>query len=107
MKPAELEGFIDAADVDSLRAGTGRTVEWKGQRMALFHLEGGFFAVEDACPHRGASLGAGWCEQGKVYCPLHGWVFDIRTGACETRPERPLKTFPVVVHGGRVWVKPG
>lgn len=107
MNAPGLEGFVNAADVDSLKSGACRTVELAGQRFALFHLEGAFYAIEDHCPHRGASLGAGWCENGQVYCPMHGWAFDIRTGAGVTRPDRPVKTFPVAVHDGRVWVKPG
>lgn len=95
---------FDAADASSLPPGSGRTVEWHGRRFALFNLDGTFHALDDACPHRGASLGEGWCEQGEVLCPLHGWAFDIRTGQGRTKPDRPVAAYPAEVRDGRVWI---
>jgi nitrite reductase/ring-hydroxylating ferredoxin subunit len=96
--------FLDAADVSSLPPGRGRSVELRGKRLALFNLEGTFHAIDDQCPHRGAPLGSGWCENGEVFCPLHGWAFDIATGACKTRPDRPVQTYPTQVRDGKVWI---
>ncbi len=103
MTPSPLE-FVDAADINSLPPGRGRTVELRGKRLALFRIQDQFHAIDDACPHRGAALGAGWCENGEVFCPLHGWAFDIVTGACKTRPDRPVKSYPTEVRDGRVWI---
>jgi len=103
MNPTD-SGFLDAADLTSLPPGRGRTVELRGKRIALFNLDGQFHAIDDACPHRGGSLGAGWCENGEVFCPLHGWAFEIASGACKTRPDRPVKSYPTRVENGRVWI---
>ena len=92
------------ADVDSLPPGQGRTVEVRGRRFALFNFAGEFFALDDRCPHRAAPLGAGVLEGGRVYCPQHGWAFDVRTGACFSNPERPVACHPVRVEGGEVWI---
>ena len=97
-------GFSDVADVASLAEGQGRTVEVRGRRLALFRLDGGFHAIDDACPHRGGSLGAGWVEGRQVFCPLHGWAFDPTRGACLTRPDRPVRSYVTKVENGRVWV---
>ncbi|MFM7102154.1 MAG: Rieske (2Fe-2S) protein [Verrucomicrobiota bacterium] len=105
MKPdPAMDPYVDAAEAASLPPGRGRTVEVQGRRIALFNLGGTFHAIEDACPHRAGPLGAGYFEGHQVYCPLHGWAFDVRTGTCSTRPDRPVRTFPTRVVDGKVWI---
>lgn len=101
-----MDSFLDAAEVASLPPGKGRTVELRGKRIALFNVDGKFHAIDDACPHRGAPLGGGWCEGGEVFCPMHGWAFDIATGTCKTRPDRPVRSYPTQVRDGKVWIAP-
>ena len=60
--------------------GTGCTVMVAEQRVALFHHEGEVHAVDDACPHAGASLGDGVISNGDVTCPFHSWHFDLKSG---------------------------
>lgn len=95
---------FDAAEASSIPEGGSRTVEWQGQRLALFHLDGAFHAIDDACPHRGAALGEGWRDGDTVLCPLHGWAFHIKSGACLTRPDRPVRSYRTEVRDGRVWI---
>jgi nitrite reductase/ring-hydroxylating ferredoxin subunit len=78
-----------------------------GERMiTLCRLDGEVHALDDRCPHRGGPLGEGYCEHGQLVCPLHGWAFDIRTGACRDVPERPATRIPIRVHAGRVYLEP-
>jgi nitrite reductase (NADH) small subunit len=51
-----------------------------GQEIALFCLEGQFYAIDNICPHEGGPLGNGELEGAVVTCPWHGWQFDIKTG---------------------------
>lgn len=97
--------FVAVADVVSLSPGEGRTVEVRGRRFALWNVEGLFYAIDDTCPHRGGPLGAGIFENGQVYCPLHGWAFDPKTGACFSNPNRPVRSYPTRVDAGQVWVQ--
>jgi nitrite reductase/ring-hydroxylating ferredoxin subunit len=99
-----MTSSFDAAAVADIPPGRGRTVEFLGRRYALFNVEGTFHAIDDACPHRGASMGEGWCDGRTVHCPLHGWTFDIPSGACLTRPDRPVNPYPAEVREGRVWI---
>ena len=99
-----MSEFISVADIASLPPGKGRTVEVRGRRYAVWNVEGTFHAIDDTCPHRGAPLGAGVLENGKVYCPLHGWEFDVKTGACHSNPDRPVASYPAKVENGQVWI---
>ena len=79
-------------------------MELKGRRFAVYNLDGQFYAIDDTCPHRGGPLGAGVLEDGRVFCPLHGWSFDLKSGACQSNPERPVKSYPVRVENGEVQI---
>ena len=99
-----MSNFTFLIDVGSLPSGQGRTVTIEGRSLAVYNVQGIFYALDDRCPHRGGPLGAGTLQEGKLYCPLHGWGFDLNTGACFDRPDRPVKTYPVRIQNGRVEV---
>ena len=71
-----------------------------GKEVALFNVEGRLYAVGNRCPHRSGPLVQGKVETvpetGKpaVRCPIHGWLFDLKTGACLTRPSACIPTYP-------------
>ena len=84
------------AKLDELPEGSTRTVTVRGREIAIFNLQGEFYAMLNRCPHEGASLAQGtrvglvesrepgeywYSRPGElVRCPWHGWEFDIRTG---------------------------
>ncbi|RAI60649.1 non-heme iron oxygenase ferredoxin subunit [Roseicella frigidaeris] len=75
-------------------------------QIAVVRLEDGIFAVNDVCTHEYALLSDGYCEDGKLECPLHQACFDIRTGAALNEPaEVPVDTYKVKVEGGEVFVE--
>lgn len=96
--------FVTAARLEELPDFGGLEVTVKGRRMTLFKTTDGIFATESSCPHRGGPLAAGWIERGKVFCPLHGWEFDLRTGYCPTS-EKILECHKVRVQGEEVQVE--
>jgi nitrite reductase/ring-hydroxylating ferredoxin subunit len=74
--------------------------------IAVVRLEDGIFAVSDICTHEYALLSDGFCEEGKLECPLHQACFDIRTGAALNEPaEVPVATYKVKVEDGEVFVE--
>ena len=99
-----MPDFFPAFDASALPPGKGETVELGGRRIAVFNIGGKFYALDDTCPHRGGPLGPGWIEGEKcmVACPLHGWEFDLKTGACLTVPSRPVRSYRVRVVEGTV-----
>ena len=100
-----MSEFVAVADAASLAPGQGRTVQARGRELALWNVDGKFCAIDNACPHRGGPLGAGVLDQGRVFCPLHGWEFDPATGACLSNPARPVACYATKVEAGQVWIE--
>ncbi|MGL4858489.1 MAG: non-heme iron oxygenase ferredoxin subunit [Enterobacteriaceae bacterium] len=66
------------------------------KEIGIYLVDGEYYALEDVCPHAYALLTQGFVEEGNVECPLHGAVFDIKTGRCLKEPGgRDLKSYPV------------
>ncbi len=97
-----MSEFVSVADVSSLAPGEGRTVHVRGRELAVYNVDGRFYALDDQCPHKGGPLGAGLLDHGKVVCPLHGWAFDPASGVCDVRPDKTVKTYPTRVRDGQV-----
>jgi nitrite reductase/ring-hydroxylating ferredoxin subunit len=89
-----------------LAAGEMRRFEPPGaDPILLCNLDGDFRATEDECTHAIASLSEGRLERGIVFCPMHGGSFDITTGKAKSLPcKQALRTFPVEIVDGQVWV---
>ena len=82
--------------------GTSRAIRLlSGSEVALYNIDGKFFASENSCPHQGAPLAEGNLCGHVVECGLHGWQFDVRTGECLTVPE-VIKTYEVVLEEGLI-----
>jgi metal-sulfur cluster biosynthetic enzyme/nitrite reductase/ring-hydroxylating ferredoxin subunit len=100
---AEFVRVIDVVDVPD----PGKTlVEVEGEMVALFHVQGGWYAIDDVCTHDGGPLADGELRDFRIACPRHGARFDIRTGAALTMPAvRPTRAHDVKVEDGGVWVR--
>lgn len=73
--------------------------------VALFNVNGEFFALDGICPHQGGPLGRGKLEGCIVTCPWHGWQFDVVTGQHQTSKSLVHPHFATKVEGGDVWVQ--
>lgn len=97
--------FIKVARVDEIPPGTVKAFELDFDRVAVVNLDGEFYAVSDICTHEHAYLSEGEIVDGAIECPLHGSRFDIRTGRVLALPAVvPLKTYPVKVEDGEIYV---
>ena len=67
-----------------------------GNELAVYNVDGEFYATENFCPHRGARLTEGLMCGHIVECGLHGWQFDVRSGECLTVRER-INTYRVTI----------
>lgn len=97
---------MDVARADELTPGSSRVVDADGTRIAVFNLDGEFFAIEDVCTHDGGELASGCMDGDVIVCPRHGARFSIRTGEALTAPAfEPTSVFPVRIADGVVQVR--
>jgi 3-phenylpropionate/trans-cinnamate dioxygenase ferredoxin subunit len=83
-----------------------RTLEIEGTAIAVFNLNGHYYAIEDICSHEAETLSDGEVAGEEIICPRHGAHFSILTGAALSPPAyEPVATFPVRVDGGMVTVR--
>ncbi len=105
------------AKKEEIPPGTARLVTVDGKEVALFNVEGRFYAVGSRCPHRSGPLVRGHIEtvpeEGEALlgtlalrCPIHGWLFELATGRCLTRTSASLSTYPVTCDSEEIVLGP-
>lgn len=97
--------FKKVAKVGDLNEGDCTTVEAGGKTIAVFCTGGQYHAIEDFCPHMGASLAGGHVEGGVVTCPWHAWRFRLSDGAWVDNPRLKIGCFQVRVEGDEIQVE--
>ncbi|HEY2934548.1 MAG TPA: non-heme iron oxygenase ferredoxin subunit [Acidobacteriota bacterium] len=95
------------ARTHEIQPGQAKAVDVNGKRIAIFNVDGNFYAIEDTCSHRGGPLSEGFVEGMRVICPWHSASFDLQTG--KARSEGPyfagapdsanLKSYRVEIDG--------
>jgi nitrite reductase (NADH) small subunit len=99
---ADFQTVCKAADIAE---GEGKTVQLGKKLIAVFRADGQFHAIDDVCPHMGASLSGGYLEKGIVTCPWHAWRFRITDGAWADNPRIKIGCYPVRVEGEDVQIQ--
>jgi nitrite reductase/ring-hydroxylating ferredoxin subunit len=83
----------------------GRALLHTGQRcVVLFQVEGQYFAIDDSCPHQGASLAGGKLQGRSIACPAHGLRFDLASGCMLQAAGVKAAVYPINIEQGRVFV---
>jgi 3-phenylpropionate/trans-cinnamate dioxygenase ferredoxin subunit len=101
-----MSDWINVARASELTAGTWRSVDLDGTMVAVFNLDGEYYAIEDVCTHDGGILSGGTVERDEIVCPRHGAHFSIKTGKALTPPAyQDVATFPVRVQQEVVQVR--
>ena len=95
--------FVKVANTNEIKTGQGKPVNANGTEIALFNIDGTFYAIENTCPHRGGPLAEGMLDDSIVTCPLHGWRFNVCTGKNVAMPV-DVRTFEGKVEGDEVFV---
>ena len=95
---------IPVGTVDELGPGQRKRVFSNGRGVVLFNIDGTIHAIDDSCPHQGASVANGRLEGCMLSCPAHGLRFDLRTGCMRGAVGLSLTTFPVRVIDGQLFV---
>lgn len=102
-----MDDYVKVATVDDIQPGERVLIELDGIRIAIFNLDGTYYAIEDTCTHDGGPLVEGEILDGcQIQCPRHGARFDIRTGAALTMPAfEPTPTYEVQVDGEDIYLE--
>lgn len=93
------------AQTTDIEPGQGKVIEAEGKTLAVFNVDGSFYAVDNTCLHRGGPLGEGELDGKVVTCPWHGWQYDVSTGQNAMNPAVKVASYPVKVEGGAVFVE--
>ena len=97
--------WTDVAALADLFDGAGIAVTPAGHDIALYSVDGTVYATDNLCTHGNARLCDGFIEGLEIECPFHQGRFDLRTGQPTCAPAtEPLKTWPVKIDGGRVYL---
>jgi len=90
--------------VDDIPSGTVIAVQAGRRTIAVFRIGDDFFAINNACPHKGASLCDGeiMLDEKIVRCPWHHWNWQLDDGKLQSDPRQGLRTYEVGVDGDEV-----
>lgn len=100
-----MSEWIDVIAESALADGEHLVVDVDGYDVALFRIDGRFYAIEDVCTHDGAEIASGELDGDDIVCPRHGARFCVKTGEVKCAPAyEDVRTFPVKIENGRVWV---
>lgn len=101
------EALVAVAGADELQPGQMKRVEAGGRRLLLCNAEGVHYCVDEMCSHEDYSLYFGCIKGRSIKCSLHGSHFDLADGRPLNEPaDCPLRSYPVTLEAGRVWVDP-
>lgn len=96
--------LVPAGRIDELRPGNARVLRLEGREVALFNVDGTYLALDGRCLYDGADLGQGLVRKEIVTCPARHCHYRLRTGEQVGRPRRRLRSYPIEVRNGALWV---
>jgi nitrite reductase (NADH) small subunit/3-phenylpropionate/trans-cinnamate dioxygenase ferredoxin subunit len=102
-----MQDFVTVARRGEIAEGQGATFTVGERIVALYHTAGKYYAIDDLCPHMGASLGAGYVDGKTVTCPWHAWRFNVCDGTWVDNPGLKVDAFEVRVEGDEIQVRIG
>ena len=110
MEPSKTEssplisGYTAVANCGDIPEGGGRPYKINGKSIAIFRVKDRFYAINNICPHQGASLGKGKLKGYIVSCPLHDQQFDVRSGFGPDGGGYCVVRYDVKIYNEKVWV---
>ena len=102
-----VNDWIEIGRIEAIPRRGARCVNTPAGKIAVFRTaEDKVFAIDDRCPHKGGPLSQGIVHGAQVTCPLHNWVFSLETGEAQGADEGSVRTFPLNVIDGRIFIAP-
>ena len=101
------EDFVKAAEIGDLSPGDKKLIQIEDEYFTLVNSDGTYYALDAECSHAYALMSYGQLHGGELMCPLHGAMFDVKTGDALSAPAtRPLTVYPVKVEGNDILIGP-
>ncbi len=100
-----MSNFVKIGNTSELKPGENKVVNVNDTEIALFNIDGEFFAIDNICPHKGGPLGEGSIEGDVVVCPWHGWRFNVKTGVSPVVPTVKVPKYNVKVENNEIFVE--
>lgn len=100
-----MSDFVTVARRGEIPPGEGRAFPVGGRMVAVFFDGQTYHAIDDFCPHMGASLASGYLENGIVTCPWHAWRFCVHDGRWCDNPKIKIDAFEVRLEGDEIQVR--
>lgn len=101
--PIRMAQTIRVAQADEIQPGQRKIIEVAGTFIAIFNVDGTYYAIEDVCTHDDGPVAEGELDGFEIECPRHGARFDIRDGRVLSMPAiRPVQSYPVAVEDGSI-----
>ena len=106
-KEYDMSEFQTVAKVGEIPEGQGRSFAVNGTMVGVFLSQGRYLAINDFCPHMGASLADGHVEDDAVMCPWHAWRFSLKDGTWLDNSRSKIRSacYEVRVEDGAIQVK--
>jgi nitrite reductase/ring-hydroxylating ferredoxin subunit len=98
--------FVETIALERLRPGKSMVVRVAGKEVALFNVDGHIYALDDACPHAGVSLGSSKLRGNIVTCRGHRFGYDVTTGQCVSIAGLRAAQYEVKIADGKIFVSP-
>ena len=100
-----MAAFVKVAGRSEIPPGGKKLVEVDGRPIAVFNVDGSFYAIDDVCTHDGGPLAEGDLQGAEIRCPRHGARFDVRTGKALSLPAvEPVATHRVELRSDDILV---
>ena len=100
-----MSDFVTVAKVGEIAEGSGRRFRAGEREIAIFHVAGRYYALDDRCPHLGASLSVGELREDRVICVRHMVAFRLADGSSPDAESLQAETFDVRVEGDLIRVR--
>lgn len=98
--------FVRVANKAEVAPGCGIPVEVKGRQVALFNVNGEYYAIDNTCIHRGGPLAEGFIDSANltVQCPWHGWIYSLTSGESPVVNGAKVQKYELKIEGEEIHV---
>ena len=100
-----MADLIPVTKASDIQPGEARTFLVRRREIAVFNVNGQFYAIDNLCPHQGGPLVAGQVKGLVITCPWHFWQFNLETGISSVNPSICVQSYPVTVENGELKIE--